>query len=104
MGKWTIDEENKALELVKLGKSYKEISKELNRTEGGIRSRLSKLGEVSSKYYKSESFETKKCICCGEDIRDYIRYNRKFCSHTCSSIPANVKKLAEDSKKYFRNK
>lgn len=81
--KWTENEINKAIDLIREGKSYKEISKIINRSESSIRTQAFKHGEKSS-LYKKKSTEY-NCLCCDKIISDKWGRGRRFCSQSCNA-------------------
>jgi len=90
MKKWTKDEEEELLSLLKDGLSYKDISELLDRTPRAIKEKTNKLG------YKFNSFLSnvdKICLECGNTFsvsgRDKREMKRKFCSQSCSATYNN---------------
>jgi len=94
MKKWTIEEENKLIELLKNKKTYLEVSIELKRTKRSIKEKSNRLGYYS-KDFKNEKIKI-KCLNCKKDIEIslYNEYDldRRFCSHSCSAIFNNKKR------------
>lgn len=88
--KWTTKEIELILSLIKVGKTYKEISIIVNRSETSIRSKLFNLGEKWTDYFS----RTKSHICqqCGEEFTELNHIERKFCSKSCSTIFNNSKR------------
>lgn len=86
--RWTDDELNKAIEYVKNGKTYDEISVLLNRTRSSVRVKLlkEKFGREKFIVYN------KKYICLNCGIEFESNYKKKFCNHKCSAIYNNVKR------------
>jgi len=87
--KWNKEQEKVAIDMIKDGKSYKDISEKLERTERSIREKLRMLG------YKSSMFDKTKKICknCKNEyeisIRNKQELNREFCSKSCSATYNN---------------
>lgn len=86
--KWLKEDEKKLIEFLKNGKSYLEISGELNRTKRSIKEKVNDLG------YNSKTFNVQKsnikCLNCGEEFEIFSnnkrQQKRKFCSSSCSTI------------------
>ena len=89
MTKWKDDELKKAIDLIKNGLSYYEISELLNRTKQSVRVKLNKMG-----YYviPKNSYTQKKCLSCNETFDSLKSDNRKFCSQSCSVTFNNKKR------------
>jgi hypothetical protein len=88
--KWKEEEIEKAISLLREGKSYKEISIVLNKTEGSIRNKLNQHGEKSSTYFVKKSLVNKNCLECNSVYSDLdSRQNRKFCSQSCNATYNN---------------
>ena len=95
------EDEKKLIEFLKNGKSYLEISSELNRTKRSIKEKINVLG------FNSKTFSIKKtkikCLNCEKDFE--ISFNnkrdqhRKFCSSSCSTIFNNKKRPATINEK-----
>lgn len=90
MKKWSNKEEEKLLDLLKSGLTYKDISIKLNRSNRSIKEKTNRLG------YNSNSFSKKiekKCLECGEIFKVSDRNKRdnkrKFCSNSCSATYNN---------------
>jgi len=83
--KWIKELDEKIINLVKNGKSYNEISDEINMSPNSIRNRCFRLNIKSSSYKKDK---TKKfyCVECNKEFIDNKDKNRKFCSNSCSAI------------------
>lgn len=72
-----------SLDLLKNGKNYKQIKDILGEgTENSIRSKLYKIGEKSSIYFKKKEIV---CIECKIIFFDPYNKKRKFCSNSCSA-------------------
>ena len=82
--KWSKKEIDNLLEFIKLGKSYKEISEIINRTEGSIRSKAFRFDEKSSVYYKPKEV-VGECLNCDSEFIDLVSRNRRFCSQSCNA-------------------
>jgi predicted nucleic acid-binding Zn ribbon protein len=89
MNKWNNDDINKAILLHNNGLKFREIGIELNRTTKSIKEKLNKLNICEN---KSVSYEKKKCLNCDSEFTSLISENRRFCSHSCSSIFNNSKR------------
>jgi len=89
MSKWTKEEEYKALELLRNGENYKEISIKLNKSECGIRNKLHRLGETILDYKVSTAKENIICLYCDKEFIGLKKEARKFCSSQCS-LETNV--------------
>lgn len=94
MLKWSQEEEEKLIELLKDGLSYKDIAIELNRTSRSIKEKANKLG------YNTNSFISYTEITCNEcgvrfnvSKRNKDDMKRKFCSSSCSATFNNKKRL-----------
>lgn len=89
MKKWSNEELEKAIELLKKGFKYGEIALELERTNRSIKN---KLEEVGLKYYDVNSnVETRKCINCICDFETLKASIKKFCSSSCAATYNNKK-------------
>lgn len=87
MKRWNCQEENSAIEMLKNGKSYKEIGESLGKTPKSVKVKLFKLG------FCFQDFEAPKLIKCCENCGGKIkRGGTKFCSHSCSAIVNNKNK------------
>jgi len=91
MMKWTDNDVNLAISLIKNGKSYSEISLILKRSEGSIRSKVIKYGIKTSLYYNQKISES-ICLLCGVKFEDLECRERKFCSQSCNAKFNNVKR------------
>lgn len=80
MTKWTENEKNKAIELLKNGNSYKQIAELLNRT---VKSVQRKLEGYHSTYRSVSLYHELHCRCCGEKFKSLITEKRIFCSKKC---------------------
>lgn len=78
--KWSVEEIDYCVELVKSGLTYNEISEVTNRTTKAIRVKMNRLGIRYTDYIEPV---IKYCINCGEKITNH---GEKFCSHSCSAI------------------
>lgn len=90
--KWTNEEENTLIELLKNNMTYEDISIILNRTKTSVKNKSNKLG------YKANSFSKsmKKCLYCDKDFEYNIKNKKdcvkKFCSSYCSLTYLNSNK------------
>jgi len=97
--KWFKNDDEILLKYFKEKKTYKEISKYLNRSERAVRARLNKLGykysdnvDISKKYVE--------CICanpkCGKKFNKLLKEykksnnNKHFCSKSCANSFNNL--------------
>ena len=87
MKKWTKEELDEIIVLIKDGKTYDEISKIYNRNKKSIRCKVNSLGIKSSNFKKYKKNIVKKCLNCEKDIS----YEKKFCDHKCSAEFYNIK-------------
>ena len=82
--RWEKIEIEKLSEFVKSGKTYKEISEMLTRSESSIRNKSNEIGIMTSMFKIGIEFKEVVCLQCG--ILTSSEYeNRKFCSHSCSA-------------------
>lgn len=92
MRKWSKEELSIAIQEVKNGKSYDEISKILNRSFSSVRVKLINIGSSRKRFINNKD----KCIClnCGNEFEISIRKKRqrKFCSSSCSASYNNKKR------------
>jgi len=72
------------LELLHQGKSYKEISLAINKSEGSIRSKAYKYGLKSSSFYQPKKLKS-NCKECNREFEDLSSRNRIFCSQSCNA-------------------
>ena len=101
---WKKEDVDLMLDLLTGGKSYKEISLIVNKTEGSIRSKSHKLGYKSSTYYNSKKSKF-QCKECNIEFEDLIERGRVFCSQSCNAKFNNRKrKYKYKSKCIFCNK
>lgn len=84
--KWTKEESDKAIVLLKSGKTLDKIGDELNRSKKAIKEKLSELGYKQSDYIKHVRTEEKECKQCQQIFISLISDERKFCSQKCSAI------------------
>lgn len=82
MKTWSEDELLLAISMIESGKTYKEISEKLNRTERSVREKLRINGYKYSDFI--DIYKNYKCIECGEIFKDKKVNNRKFCTRSCS--------------------
>ena len=83
--KWSKEECDKAITLLKNGNSFEVISEELNRSKKSIKEKLNELGYKQSDYFKKEYRITNKCENCGDEYERLITQTGKFCSQSCSA-------------------
>jgi len=91
--KWTQEEIDLSLKLLKEGKSYKEIKEIINKSENSIRNKMAEFGEKSSMYFIKKPLVEKNCLECNSPYYDLdSRQNRKFCSQSCNAAYNNKKR------------
>jgi len=84
--KWKQEEIDLSIKLLKEGKSYKEISKNVNKSENSIRNKMAEYGEKSSMYFVKKPLIERICLECNSAFYDLdSRQNRKFCSQSCNA-------------------
>lgn len=83
--KWTKEETNKAIVLLKDGNDFKTISQKLNRTNKSVKLKLNNLGYKQSDYVFKEYYIEKNCEFCEYNFSSLISENRKFCTKSCST-------------------
>ena len=86
------------LELLHQGKSYKEISLVINKSEGSIRSKAYNCGLKSSTFYQSKKIKF-NCKECNREFEDLSSCNRIFCSQSCNATFNNKNKILEKNVK-----
>lgn len=89
--KWSVEELNKAIELLQDGNNFETIANMLNRGENSIKNKLNKLGYKQSDYIKVNYYHVLKCECCGVSFNSLVSENRKFCSQSCGASVNNTK-------------
>jgi len=95
MKKWTKEELEKAIELLKNGYKYDAIALELERTNRSIKN---KLEEVGLKYYVfNPTKEKRKCINCNGEFEILKTDIKKFCGSSCAAIFNNKKRKTKVS-------
>lgn len=92
--KWTENEINQSVELLKQGYNYKQISEEIGRKYRAVEKKMLQLGETYSKYNKPKP---KYCINCGGEIK--IKEGKKFCSQSCAASYNNKNREHDDNTK-----
>ena len=80
MEKWSKNEINDCIKLLKNGLTYDEIGKIVNRSPGSIRSKLFKLNIK----FRDEQKIIRKCIFCNIEFNVNRKSNKKYCSNSCS--------------------
>ena len=81
--KWTSEEIEKSKDLLKSGKSFLEISKDLGRSKSSIRNKMNKSGFNYKDF--NPSTETKCCKECNNEFESKKFEERLFCNHSCSA-------------------
>lgn len=84
--KWSQDEINLAMTMIREFETYKTISDKLDRTEKSVRVKLQRMG------YKRFDYSRKIfiCLCCNIEFIDYVGRVRKYCSRSCSTKISNT--------------
>lgn len=95
MRKWTENEINEAIKLLKSKCSYYQIGIELDKTLDSVRNKLHKLGYKSS----DENNEIRKCLCCNKEFTTTLLNEKKFCNRSCSAKYNNKKRKSNKVKK-----
>lgn len=89
MKKWTKEELEKAIKLLKNGCRYYEIGINLNRTNRSVKN---KLEEVGLKYYEiNPTTEKRVCLNCKTDFEVLKTDIKKFCGSSCAASFNNKK-------------
>lgn len=89
--KWTQEEINKLISLIKVGKKYNEIALLIKRDYKSIKNKAQRLKE---NYFKHNKPKTKKCLNCDNEIS----INKKFCSQSCSATYNNKLRIKKPSR------
>ncbi len=84
--KWNDIDIHSAIELNQKGKRFDEIGLILNRTKRSVKEKLCKLDLRENKIITTEKTY---CYNCGNEIIDFKKNKRKFCSRNCSAIYNN---------------
>ena len=88
--KWSKEEKEKIIYLLKNGETYSNISKIFNVSPNTIRTVLYHEGLKYTDFIsKIDISITKKCITCENTFESKKCDNRKFCSHSCSAKYSN---------------
>ncbi len=101
MKRWNKEEENRAVEMLKSGLGYKEISDKLNRTYRSIKNKLNNLGYTQSDYNVIIFYEHVMCLECGDVFESLKSESRKFCSKSCSATFNNKGVIRNYSNGYY---
>lgn len=92
--KWTKEDLEKAVELIKSGLTYAEIGAELNRGAYSVKMKLQKSGIKYFQFHEKQSiFETRTCLNCDSSFETRKSYPDKFCGHSCSAKFNNSKRI-----------
>jgi hypothetical protein len=108
--KWTKEEKDISIYLIKMGNTYDEIAVKLNRTRKSVKEKLNKLGYTFLVNSDIRYYESKKCVNCEKEFNDLKSNNRKFCSQSCSATynnlydKTNKKTLLELSKEKYNER
>lgn len=88
MEKWSEDDINKIIQLVKDGKTYSDISLIVGRTHKSIKTKFHRLNLKVENLRGLKKNEIKCCLKCGKQIIG----DKKFCDHSCSALYNNDKR------------
>ncbi len=89
--KWSNEETEELIRLIKNGNNYVEISLLINREYKSIKNKAQRINEGYIKYNKPK---TKKCLNCEKEISN----NRKFCCQSCSTTYNNKLRIKKPSR------
>jgi hypothetical protein len=99
MKKWSKEELEKAIDLLKNGFKYNEIAEQLDRTNRSIKN---KLEEIGLRYYDFNlTTENRKCINCNCEFEVLKTEIKKFCGSSCAASFNN--KISKRKYKLFVN-
>lgn len=90
MQRWKQNEVEQALNLIKDGLTYEEISIILFRSADSIRNKLSELNCA----YRANQKQVVNCLECGINISKTKSSNQRFCSNKCSITYYNKNKIS----------
>ena len=93
MKKWLAEEIDVCINLLKMGKTYKEIGFITERDYRSIRGKLNKLGLKYIDFKLKIKTEIKECLNCNIKFNSLVSEKRKFCSHKCSATYNNKLKI-----------
>lgn len=97
MRRWSKEELEICIKLIKSGNSYYDISLIIPRTERSIREKLRLNGYKYIDFYDYEkNKEIVNCLECDTEIKSYIKENRRFCNRSCSKSYNNKHKMNYD--------
>lgn len=89
-------------ELIDNNMKIDDIAIELSTSRSSIR-RIMKKFDIKSKYIESKSYIT-KCLNCDIDLKSTLCEERKFCTHSCSTIFNNkVRKIIRKNARTIKN-
>ena len=83
MRRWSEIDAQHAIEMLKNGKSYAEISKDLHRSSKSVKVYLQKHGLTFRSFNPSR--ETRKCLYCTSEFVETIHGEKKFCNQSCAA-------------------
>jgi len=86
--KWNDDKVKELKKLLKDNKTYKDIGEYFNITPHSVKCKIRKMNLIYNKPVKTE--DKFVCLTCNEEFFD--KYDRKFCSKSCSTIYNNRKR------------
>lgn len=92
MKKWSTEELETAITLLKKGKKFSEIASKLNRTTKAIRVYLNRLGYYFKDYLPINEIIITKCSNCEKEFESKLNDNRIYCSQRCSALKLNFSK------------
>lgn len=88
MNKWNIEDTESAIQLIKNGLNYLDISQQLNRSVKSVKLKLNKLGYKTSEFKIEDPI--KYCECCNSIIENA---GIKYCSSSCAAKINNSKRI-----------
>lgn len=91
--KWSKEELEIAIGLIKSGSNYQQIGIKLNRTTKSIKVKLNKLKIYAQKLNNNINYTCQKC---GKSFNGFIHENRKFCSQSCSTSYNNKLRIKKE--------
>lgn len=81
--KWSENEIEHTVELLKVGKSFKEIGQVLGRSKDSVKRKMNGLGHYYFNY--NATTRTISCLNCGNVIKVRKSSGQTFCGHSCSA-------------------
>ena len=95
MGKWTKEDFEIAIFMLKAGNRYKEIGNAICKKSGTVKRMLERNGYS----YEEEQKITNMCLCCGKELKTTKSRNRKFCNNSCSAKYNNKQRILKKGSK-----